>query len=150
LIGRKFYHDEEALRTALTDYFIETDYSFKELVYAVATHPLFTDKLRGNAVVTDPLQDPPLGETPNDTNRACTQTYSYATDIAPAASQYCTSCHSNGSGSRQPLTSLGQWQSLGGTAVSMMASGQMPPGQSGPSIQDFKERVRCWLEDPKP
>lgn len=150
LIGRKFYHDEDALRTAFTDYFIETDYSFKELVYAIATHPLFTDKLRGNAVVTDPLQDPPLGEAPNDTNRACTKTYSYATDIAPAATQYCTSCHSDGSGTRQPLTSLGQWQSLGGTAVSMMASGQMPPGQSSPSIQDFKERVRCWLEDPKP
>jgi hypothetical protein len=145
LMGRSFYHQESALRDALTDYFISTDYSMRELVYAVATHPVFMSGQRSDGVVTDPLEEPPLGTQAGDTERECTTTIDYAADIAPSIG-LCTSCHSSSSGNRQDLSTESQWQQWGSQAVNMMASGSMPPGQFGPEIQEFKEKVRCWKE----
>lgn len=148
-MGRGFYHSEADLRSALTTYFINTKYSFKELVYAIVTHPNFLEGSRGDALVTDPLEDPPLGEIPKVTTRPCTTTIDYAANIAPKISQ-CTTCHGASSAPRQDLSSQTQWTKLGKTAVGMMASGSMPPGQSGPPTQgavfELKEAVRCWLE----
>jgi hypothetical protein len=142
LMGRKFYRDEEALRTALTDYLIKTRYSFRELVYAITTHPLFLEGTRSDGIVGDPLQAPPLGEIPT-TPLSCDRPYTYADDIAPKI-HLCTSCHSN-STRRQSLVSEGDWQTWGETAVQMMASGQMPPGPSTSEIVAFKDAVTCWL-----
>ena len=66
LIGRGFYDDEADLRAALTDYFVKTNYDFKEL-YAIATHPVFLMSERG-CEVTSPLAEPPLGEVLEDLN----------------------------------------------------------------------------------
>lgn len=148
-MGRGFYHAEADLRGALTTYFINSKYSFKELVYAVVTHPTFLDGKRGDALVTDPLEDPPLGEIPKATARPCTSTISYSADISPKLS-LCTSCHGVTSSPRQDLSSEVQWKKLGKTAVGMMASGSMPPGLSGAPVVgptfELKEAVRCWLE----
>ena len=46
LIGRGFYDDEADLRAALTDYFVKTNYDFKDL-HAIATHPVFLMSERG-------------------------------------------------------------------------------------------------------
>ena len=46
----------------LASYFETTDYSFRELVYAIATHPAFVEGGRTDAIVTDPLAEPPLGD----------------------------------------------------------------------------------------
>lgn len=145
LMGRKFYTGEDRLRAALTDYFVTTNYSFKELVYAIATHPAFTEQTRGNGVVTDPLEAPPLGQAPGTVERECETTYDYTADIAPKITN-CTNCHSASSTTRQPLTTEAQWRAWGSQSVDMMSSGQMPPGQAGPEILEFKEIVRCWLE----
>lgn len=148
LMGRKFYKNEEALRTALTQYFIKTNYSFKELVYALATHQAFTTGARTDATVTEPLDQPPVGKVPDITKRECKTGITYTADIAPHIG-LCTSCHRTGSG-RQSLETEAFWKSLGKTAVGLMASGNMPPGQSGPpasgAVYDLKESVRCWLE----
>ena len=61
MMGRGFYHEEANLRAALTSYFVDSKYSFRELVYAVATHPAFTEGTRSDATVTDPLEEPPFG-----------------------------------------------------------------------------------------
>ena len=154
LIGRGFYRDEADLRKALTNYFITTGYSLKELIYAIATHSTFTEKNRDDATVGDPLDQPPLGEPPGgNTELACDETIDYATDIAPKIS-LCTLCHNANSGSRADLSSEAQWaSSLGSTSVNMMASGSMPPGQAGPplfgEVYELKEAVRCWLEQNK-
>ncbi len=153
LMGRGFYRDEANLRAALTDYFITTNYSFKELVYAVATHPAFVEGARADATVGDPLDQPPLGKAPGVTEDApCTNTaVDYAADIAPKAS-LCTACHLPGT-NRQDLTVESQWVKWGSQGVNMMASGNMPPGQAGPArigaVFDLKEAVRCWLEQKK-
>jgi hypothetical protein len=150
LMGREFYQEEQAIRASLTDYFIATRYSFKELVFALATHPTFLNGARGDATVTDPLSEPPLGEAPDAAREPeCGSTPpTFAADIAPKISQ-CTSCHVAGS-ARQPLVTESDWASLGQTAVGLMRSGNMPPGQSGPprlgAVWDLKEAVRCWLE----
>mgnify|MGYP003683504681 CR=1 FL=1 len=144
-MGRGFYKDEEALRDGLTDYFTTTNYSFRELVYAVATHPAFIEGNRGDAVVTDPLEDPPLGEAPS-VEVVCTDTIDYSTDIAPLSTTYCDTCHSAASSSRQDLTTEAQWASLGSVAVGMMLSGVMPPGPSNSAITNFANDVQCWLE----
>lgn len=145
LMGRAFYADEDTLRASLTDYFIRTDYSFNELVYAVATHPAFTEKSRGDAVVTDPLDEPPLGQAPGEVEQECpSQTFAWATDVQPNIT-LCTNCH-NSTGGRADLSTESQWRAWGRQAVGMMASGQMPPGRFGPDILSFKESVRCWLE----
>jgi len=148
LMGRKFYTDEEALRTALTDYFLGTDYSFRELVYAISTHPAFLEGTRSDGIATDPLQAPPLGEVPTTTT-TCTpgKTYTYATDVAPKIA-LCTNCHS-GSGSRQALTNEAEWRTWRATAVKMMASGQMPPGPATAAVFELKDAVTCWMgQDP--
>jgi len=146
LMGRKFYHDEDKLRAALTNYFADTNYSMRELIYAVATHPAFTMDTRSDAVVTDPLEEPPLGQVAGEVKRECSKTYDYAADIAPSISM-CTSCHAAGSTTRQDLTTKAQWKTWGAQAAGMMASGSMPPGQaSSPEITTFKEAVRCWIE----
>lgn len=151
LMGRGFYRDEADLRAALTQYFVTTGYSFKELVYAIATHSAFLEQSRADAVVTDPLEQPPLGEPPGGAPQLdCpTDPIDYTTDIQPHISM-CTACHDD-SGARQDLSSEVQWaSSLGYTSVNMMTSGSMPPGQAGPpfsgAVFDLKETVRCWLE----
>src|SRR6185312_9010039 len=91
LMGRGFYRDEANLRAALTSYFVTTNYSFKELVYAIATHPGYIEGTRADATVTDPLDSPPLGQMPSDTSApaACTKTIDWTADIKPNISQ-CT------------------------------------------------------------
>lgn len=145
LIGRKFYHDEEELRTKLSEYFIATNYSFKELVFAIATHPVFMASNREDATVTDPLEEPPLGQIAGDSSRECTDVIDYAADIAPKLG-LCTGCHNASSGSRQDLSTEPQWVLWGSQSVNMMSSGTMPPGQFGPEVDALKEAVRCWLE----
>jgi hypothetical protein len=150
LMGRAFYQDEQELRTTFTDYFIATRYSFKELIYALATHPAFVNASRGDATVTDPLTEPPLGEAPDAASEPeCSSTPpTFAADIQPRIAQ-CTSCHGTGS-VRQPLVTEQDWRTLGSVAVGVMRSGNMPPGQSGPPrlgpVWELKEAVRCWLE----
>lgn len=151
LMGREFYRNEAELRAALTSYFVQTNYSFKELVYALATHPAFMMAARADATVGDPLAQPPLGQPPGISSDApCPdRVLTYAEDIEPRIAS-CTSCHSSGvdQGQRQDLTTEAQWLIWADTAVSMMASGNMPPGQTGPprsgDVFDFKEAVRCW------
>ncbi len=145
LMGRKFYTDEESLRTALTDYFLTTNYSFRELVFAVATHSSFTEGGRSDGLVGDPLQAPPLGTVPSEAPLTCDRSFTFAADVAPSLS-LCTSCHSPGSTGRQDLTTEAQWKIWGDTAVKMMASGQMPPGPARSEVQTFKDAVRCWME----
>jgi hypothetical protein len=152
LIGRQFYTDEDELRAALTSYFETTQYSFKELIYAIVTHPVFMQGSRGDAVVSDPLEQPPLGQPPGSVEQQCDATYTYAADIQPKAEEYCTSCH-NSTRANDPsqtpssaLTTEAQWQSWGAQSVDMMGGSQMPPGRTGPDILEFKEIVRCWLE----
>lgn len=151
LVGRKMYKSEEPLRTALTDYFKKTNFSFRELVYAISTHPLFTESARADATVTDPLQQPALGKVPEQANLPCPSTTSYAVDIAPKITM-CTSCHASGS-SRQPLQTEAQWQSWAVQALGLMASGNMPPGQTGAPaagpVYQLKEAVRCWIDGGK-
>jgi hypothetical protein len=148
LMGRGFYRDEADLRAGLTSYFVGTQYSFKELVYAVATHPAFTNKARGDATVGDPLEQPPLGEPPGGkSDLPCPTTVDFAADIQPKLT-LCTACH-NGSSGRQDLSTEAAWQNWGRQAVNMMASGNMPPGQAGPPllgpVWELKEAVRCWI-----
>lgn len=149
LIGRSFYAEEADVRRALTDYFINTNYSLRELIFAVATHPTFVDGRRVAGVVTDPLTEPPLGEPPGGNELPeCESTISYSLDIAPHIGM-CTRCH-NGSTSLSPLVTQEDWQSVGRTAVIIMSSGEMPPEQAGPPrigpVYDLKEAVRCWNE----
>ncbi len=150
LMGRDFYKEEADLRAGLTNYFVTTNFSFKELVYALATHSAFIEGSRSDATVGDPLEDPPLGEPPGGGEQAeCEPDVSFADDIEPNIDQ-CTSCHNSNSGSRQDLTTEDQWRTWGSQNVSLMASGNMPPGQSGPPVigpvYELKEKVRCWLE----
>lgn len=151
LMGREFYHEEGDLREALSNYFVTTNYNFKELVYAIATHPSFVEATRGDGVVGDPLTQPPLGEPPGGTEvRPCSTTVNFAADILPKVSM-CTSCHADGNAAgRVALATEAQWATYGNTAVGLMASGNMPPGQAGPpligAVYDLKELVRCWKE----
>jgi hypothetical protein len=151
LMGRGFYREEADLRAALTQYFITTGYSFKELLYAIATHNAFVEGTREDALVGDPLTEPPLGEPPGGGEALpCDDNIDFATDIQPNVGQ-CTTCHNSSSAARQPLETEEDWSgSLGHTSVTMMTSGSMPPGQAGPpfsgAVFDLKEAVRCWLE----
>jgi hypothetical protein len=147
LMGRKFRVAEESLRQSLTDYFITTNYSFKELMYAISTHPGFIVNARSDASITDPLEQPALGKVPEPSLPPCSKTISFDSDIAPLISQ-CTSCHRSGA-PRQALETQAHWKTWGNQAVSMMSIGQMPPGMQGAptagSIYNLKEAVRCWL-----
>ena len=149
LMGRKFYAQEADLRAALSAYFVQTSFSFKELLYAIATHPGFIEGTRSDATVGDPLEQPPLGQPPGGNNdRPCDAIVDFQTDIQPHLN-VCTSCH-NGQGSRQDLRTEVQWNEWAAQAVNMMASGNMPPGQAGPPqigpVFELKEKVRCWQE----
>jgi hypothetical protein len=150
LMGRGFYDAEADLRAALTTYFVTTNFDFKELMYAITTHSAFLEGNRSDAEVASPLTEPPLGEIPGGSELPDCATYgtvSYATDIAPNSVTYCNSCHGAASG-RSDLTSLAGWAAAKASAEGVIASGNMPPGSSGPpfsgSLYDFKERVRCW------
>jgi hypothetical protein len=153
LVGRKFFKSEEPVRDALTDYFTQTKYSFRELVYAVSTHPTFTSGKRADATVTEPLDQPPLGKAPdaNSFIGKCKDTYTFAADILPklTGETNCRTCHTAEAG-RQLLNTEQDWKRLGKSTVDQMSSGSMPPGQSGPpsagQVYDLKEAVRCWLE----
>jgi hypothetical protein len=150
LMGREFYREEAELRSALTNYFVTTQYSFKELVYALATHPAYMEGRRSDATVGDPLEAPPLGEPPGGgETKECEAIVDFNADIRPSIGM-CTACHGPQSGSRQDLSEEEQWAEWGSQIVSLMASGNMPPGQSGPPllgpVYELKEKVRCWLE----
>ncbi len=122
LIGRGFYRDEADLRQALSRYFVATNFSFKELVYAIVTHSAFTEGTRGDSVVGDPLEMPPLGQPPGgNTDQPCNTAISFATHITPNLG-LCTNCHKPGT-SRQDLSTEAQWKQWGRQGVSMMASG---------------------------
>lgn len=148
LMGRKFKQAESSLRQKFTDYFVGTNYSFKELMFAIATHPGFTVDRRSDGEVTDPLEQPALGKVPEPSLPECTTTIDYNTHIAPLIGQ-CTGCHTSNS-PRQALESEAHWRTWGNQAVSMMSVGQMPPGQQGApvsgSVYNLKEAVRCWLQ----
>ena len=149
-MGRGFFDDEASLRAALSSYFFKVNYSFKELVYAIVTHSAFRDPRRSDALVATPLSPPPLGQPPgSSTQLPDCSTYgaiSFATHIQPKVAA-CSNCHSTG-GQRQPLVSLSHWAGLKTLSTSMMSSGAMPPGLSGPpfsgDIWQLKELVRCW------
>lgn len=126
LMGRKFRVAEADLRQSLTEYFVTTNFSFKELMYAIATHPGFTVNTRSDANITDPLEQPALGKIPEPSLPACSTTIDFNTHIAPLISQ-CTSCHQSGA-PRQALETAAHWKAWGNQAVSMMTVGQMPPG----------------------
>ncbi|MCX6118428.1 MAG: hypothetical protein NT027_12870 [Proteobacteria bacterium] len=151
LMGRQFYMSEANLRAAFTSYFVTTNYNFKELIYSIATHPAFIEGRRGNALVTEALVEPPLGEPPGGEQAAtCQSGLSYATHIAPKIS-ICTGCHSTGNSTGlRALDTEQAWSTYGRTAVGLMASGNMPPGQAGPPligpVYELKEAVRCWKE----
>lgn len=151
LIGRPFHEQEAEVRSVLTNYFLTTDYSFKELVYAIATGPTFTDAHRHNSTLNLTLSQPPLGEPPGGNDLPdCNTTISYELDIQPNIGMCAGgNCHSQGSG-RSPLTTEAEWAEVADEAVGLMTSGQMPIGQSGPPligpVFDFKEAVRCWAE----
>jgi hypothetical protein len=148
LSGRSFRQAESGLREKLTGYFIETNFSFKELMYAIATHPDFLQNARSDANVTDPLEQPAVGKVPEPALPECTTTVNFNTDIQPLISQ-CTSCHYSNS-PRQALETESNWKTWGTQAVSMMSVGQMPPGMQGApvsgGIYNLKEAVRCWLK----
>lgn len=149
LMGREFYADEANLRAALAAYFTQTDYNFKELIFAVATHPAFAVTARSDAVVGDPLTEPPLGTAPSATEeRECPTTpITFAKDIEPHLG-LCNTCHGASATTRQKLVTADQWNSWGDQAAAMMATGNMPPGQAGPprigEVYNLKEAVRCW------
>lgn len=147
LMGRKFRVAEADLRQSLTEYFVNTNFSFKELMYAIATHPGFTVNTRSDANITDPLEQPALGKIPEPSLPACSTTIDFNTHIAPLISQ-CTSCHQSGA-PRQALETAVHWKAWGNQAVSMMTVGQMPPGLQGAPLSgpvyNLKEAVRCWL-----
>ena len=153
LMGREFFASEADLRAALTNYFIEVRYSFKELLYAIATHSAFTEGTRTDAIVTDPLTEPPLGEPPGGNDLPpCDTPIDFATDIEPRLT-LCTGCHAATpvGGANTDLSTEAQWQQWASQALNFMASGQMPPsGQSGPPrigpVFELKEAVRCWVE----
>ncbi|MFW7381708.1 MAG: hypothetical protein ACOH5I_23065 [Oligoflexus sp.] len=153
LIGRKFYTDESDLRNVLTEYFQTTSYSFKELIYAIATHPVFLANLRGDAAVTDPLEQPPLGQAPGSSEQECTESYDYSADIAPKATQFCTGCHNPTRAAdtsvtpSSDLTTEAAWINWGSQSVDMIGSGQMPPGPQGAEVAEFREIVRCWIQE---
>ena len=148
LMGRKFRQGESTLRQSLTDYFVSSTYSFKELMYAIATHPGFVVDTRSDANITDPLEQPAIGKVPEPSLPACSTTIDFNTHIQPLISQ-CTSCHSANS-PRQALETSAQWKAWGTQAVSMMSVGQMPPGLQGApvagNVYNLKEAVRCWLQ----
>lgn len=148
LIGRPFRKAEAGVRERLTSYFIDTNFSFKELMYSIATHPDFLQNSRSDANVTDPLEQPAIGKVPEPSLPECKTTLSYNSDIQPLVAQ-CTSCHYSGS-PRQALETEANWKTWGTQAVSMMSVGQMPPGMQGApvsgSVYDLKEAVRCWLK----
>lgn len=156
LMGRGFYADEDKIRTALTDYFITTDYSFKELLYAIATHPNFLMTQRIGGLVDDPLSEPPLGEPPGGNDLPeCEGEYTFENNIQNKVS-LCKGCHNQTNPARQglsPLESKEDWQQSAQQALAIMTSGQMPPGQGGPprigEVFEFKEAVRCWIEGGK-
>src|SRR6185312_6836691 len=113
------------------------------LVYAVVTYPGFIEGSRADATVGDPLDSPPLGQPPGgDPNPPCNQTIDFAADIAPKITQ-CTNCHYAGVTGRQELATEADWKQWGSQAEEMMASGQMPPGQTGAPligpVYDLKE-----------
>ena len=147
LIGRSFYTNEEELRDALTDYFIKTNYSFKELVFAVSTHPVFTDNSREASVVTEPLSEPPLGDVPEPTEVDCTDLGAYE-DVSPYISE-CTSCH-NSSSSLTDLSVKSNWQGVGSNALDMINSGQMPPGNRNSNVNSLSESLKCWIDQGSP
>ena len=150
LMGREFYDGEADLRAALTEYFVTTNFDFKELLFAVITHPAFLEGERISAEVASPLTEPPLGEIPGGSELPDCGTYgaiTYAADIQPNSATYCNSCH-NGATVTSDLSTLAGWQSAKASAEGVIASGNMPPGSGGPPfsgpLYDFKERVRCW------
>ncbi|MFK7826814.1 MAG: hypothetical protein AB8G05_21910 [Oligoflexales bacterium] len=152
LVGRKFDAEEANVRSALTNYFITTNYSFKELIYAITTHPTFMDGQRVSGLVADPLSEPPLGEAPGENDLPeCDTPVVFATDIAPKAGR-CLDCH-DGSNRLSKLETEEEWDNVAATAISMMTSGEMPPEQSGPPRVgpnfELKEAVRCWIERDK-
>jgi hypothetical protein len=151
LMGRGFFTDEAKLRAGLTNYFIQTDYSLKELVYALATHPAFIEGARTDALVGDPLAAPPLGIAPGEAPLApCETQLNYDADVAPGIKKSCGTCHDGANAARQNLTTEDAMNTWASQSISMMASGNMPPGQAGPPligpVFDLKESVRCWQE----
>lgn len=144
LMGRQFYSSEDTLRAELTKYFIGTNFSMKELIFAVATHPAFVERSRGDAEVTDPLSEPPLGQLPGEQEVVCDQdSYSYDADIASLSDQLCGSCH--GSGTSLELATESDWQTWASAAIDSMGVRRMPRGSPDwDVVTQFRDKVICW------
>lgn len=149
MMGRGFELKEASLRDILKDYFISTRYNFKELIYAIATHPNFFVDERSDGLVGQPLESPALGKVPTQTLAPCPTGITFSKDIQSKIT-LCTACHNSSQSARQPLETEAQWRDLRSTIIPIMSSGSMPPGQLGPpvagsgSVFDLKEAVRCW------
>lgn len=149
LMGRTFYKEEDTLRSKLTEYFIKTDFSMKELIYAVATHPAFVDGARGNGEVDDPLEEPPLGQLPGEHELVCDkEVYTWADDVKPGSDALCAraGCH-NGASNLLSLASETDWNSWVDASIASMGTGRMPMGNANAdTVREFSDSVRCWKE----
>ncbi len=147
LMARKFYVDEEELRTKLTDYFILTNYNMRELIYAVATHPAFLEVTRSDGQVTEPLKEPALGQISTTTAVTCSkETYNWAADVKPGADSLCISCH-GGNTTALKLTTEEDWNAWANDAVTAMNLRDMPRGSPNwTTVQAFANTVRCWKD----
>lgn len=147
LMGRGFYSDEDSLRSELTKYFIGTNYSLRELIYAVATHPAFLESSRGDGIVSDPLAEPPLGDLPGVQEVVCDKSsYDWSTDIQPLSNSLCVSCH-NGSGTALSLVSEEDWNAWANDAIGSMNRRSMPRGSPDwDLVKTFSDTVKCWKE----
>lgn len=147
LVGRQFHQKEDNLRSQLAQYLITTKYSFKELVYAIVTHPVFTDSARSDAKVALPLSDPVMGTFVGEKIECNDGPYTYDTHVKPYIG-LCTSCH-NASSPQSPLTNEAEWLAKRSQSLSMVASGEMPPGQGGTISADattLRNGLHCWQE----
>ena len=148
LMGRVFYKDEDTLRSELTKYFVGTNYSMTELIYAIATHPTFLENSRGDGVVSDPLEEPPLGTLPGSEEVVCDKSsYDWATDIEPTSRTMCLSCH-DGTGTALSLVTESDWNAWANDAVGSMNRRSMPRGSPDWSaVKTFSDTVKCWKEN---
>lgn len=147
LVGRQFHQNEDSLRSSLAQYLIATNYSFKELVYAVVTHPVFTDSGRSDAQVSNPLSDPVMGTFVGEVIDCSNGPYTFAAHIEPYVGQ-CNTCH-DGVIRSTALTTETDWQSLGTQSLSLISISQMPPGQGGTlstEVLSLRNNLHCWLE----
>lgn len=71
---------------------------------------------------------------------------SYATDVAPLMTKYCTSCHSpSGSEPGKPLDTYGGINSISGQVQSQIESCAMPPSGDTQPTDAERQIILGWL-----